>query len=487
VRFSVLRGGLGRPPDAPRCCGGKAAAGKVTEYRLEEQSRIEPQRRYIERRAEELLERIPFMEDAELRWTARVLRDCLPPAAQEEMLRDYSEHLELHQMRQVVEGFVPRYTEHALGALESKRFSPGTTLRDLTDEELQAMSAAEKWDLFQRDAAALHPYQVRRELARLFMCLNFDLFHDPGLGEAAVEFSAYLALLDGLRDLSDGAIERLKAQALASLQGLDLRDISGVERALTGLREAIGRAVGLVPPFDHLFSERMERWPRAAPATLPDVVNPQIREAVAGMNLPQLQNSLRVLVELMSLDEQGRELEAVRAGYRSLGDIPGEVLTSLLPHLSMRLGDRNICDFALRYRSGRLWARERVNPNVWKLLQFKDKFMLLEADNEAMDRLQAARHLSRLLLTEAYEALFDPAYQVGLARQPIYSRVLDHCLRQVTGAGTDELKSVNRQVTRMMLELEEIVPDAERPARFREIRDVIGAALRFGPVSGEGR
>jgi hypothetical protein len=151
------------------------------------------------------------------------------------------------------------------------------------------------------------------------------------------------------------------------------------------------------------------------------------------------------------------------------------------------LGDRNICDFALRYRSGRLWARERVNPNVWKLLQFKDKFMLLETDNEAMDRLQAARHLSRLLLTEAYEALFDPAYQVGLARQPIYSRVLDHCLRQVTGAGTDELKSVNRQVTRMMLELEEIVPDAERPARFREIRDVIGAALRFGPVSGEGR
>ena len=384
---------------------------------MEEQPRIEPQRQYIERRAEELLERVPFMEDGELRWTVRVLRDCLPPAVQEEMLRDYSEHLELHQMRQIVEGFVPRYTEHALLALEATRFSPGTTLGDLTDEELQAMSAAEKWDLFQRDPAALHPDQVRRELARLFMCLNFDLFHDPGLGEAVVEFSAYLALLDGLRDLSDGAIERLKADALVALQGLDLRDISGVETALTGLREAIGQAVGLVPPFDHLFGERLDRWPRAAPATLPDVVNPEIREAVAGMNLPQLQNSLRVLVELMSLDEQGRGLEEVRAGYRSLGDIPGDVLASLLPRLSMRLGDRNICDFALRYRSGRLWAREPINPNIWKLLPFKDKLMLLEMDNEAMDPLQATRQLSRLLLTERYELLFDPAYQVGLTSQ----------------------------------------------------------------------
>jgi hypothetical protein len=454
---------------------------------MEEQPRIEPQRRYVERRAEELLERIPFMEDGELRWTVRVLRDCLPPALEKAMLQDYSEHLELHQMRQVVGSFVRRYTEHALESLEAKRFSPGASLGDLTDEELQAMSAAEKWDLLRQDAAALHPDQVRRELARLFMCLNFDLFHDPSLGEAAVEFSVYLALLDGLRDLSDGAIGRLKADALGALQGLDLRDISGVERALTGLRETIGQAVGLAAPFDHLFAERLERWPRAAPAALPDVVDPQISEAVAGMNLQQLQNSLRVLVELMSLDEQSRELEGVRAGYRSLGDIPGDVLAGLLPRLSMRLGDRNICDFALRYRSGRLWARERVNPNVWKLLPFKDKFMLLEADNEAMDRLQAARHLSRLLLTEAYEVLFDPAYQVGLTREPIYHRVLDHCMRQVSDADPGELGSLNRQVTRMMLELEEMVADTERPARFREIRDVIGAAFRFGPAPEGGR
>jgi len=451
---------------------------------MEEQARIAPQRTYIERRAEELLERIPFMEDAELRWTVRVFRDCLPSVAQKEMLQGYSEHLELHQMRQVVGGFIPRYTEHALEALEAKRSTLGTSLRDLTDEELQGMSVAEKWGLVQHDASALHPHQLRRELARLFMCLNFNLFHDPGLGEAAAEFNAYLDLSEELGKLSDTTIEGLREQAITTLRGLDFRDASPVEEVLTSLREAIGRAVGLVPPFDHLFSERMERWPRTPPAELSEVVNPEIKTAVEGMNLQQLQSSLRVLVEIMSLEEQQRQLEAIRSGYRSFGEIPAEALVTLLPRLSMRLGDRNICDFALRYRSGRLWARERVNPNAWKLLPFKDKFLLLETDNDAMDLLQTVRHLSRLLLTERYDLLFDPAYQVGLTYQPLYHHVLDRCMGQLREA--DELKSLNRQVTRMMLELEEIVPDGERSGRFLAIREVIGTRLKFGPIPEKG-
>jgi hypothetical protein len=450
---------------------------------MEERSRIPPQRRYIERRAEGLLERIPFMEDAEVRWTVRVLRDCLPPTQQEEMLGDFSEHLQLHQMRHLVKGFVSRYTEHALEALEAKRFTPGTSLQDLTDEELQSMSAAEKWGLLARDTAALQPYQVRRELARLFVCLGFDLFHDPGLGEAAVEFNAYFDVLERLRRLDDRVIEGLKEQALAALSGVDFRDASAVDAVLATLREAIGRGSGFAPPFDHLFQERMARWPRTPPPELPEVLNPQISQAVGGMNLSQLQTSLRVLVELMGLEEQRRELEPLRSRYKSLGDIPADALTALLPRLSMRLGDRNICDFALRYRSGRLWAREPIDPEVWKLLPFKDKFMILEVDNEAMDFLQAARHLSRLLLTERYELLFDPAYQVGLTHQPIYQRVLDHCMTGLRNA--DDLPSLNRQVTRMMLELEEMVPDAERPRRFLALREVIGTGLRFTPAPGE--
>ena len=448
---------------------------------MEEHPRIESQRRYIERRADELLERIPFMRETELRWTVRVFRDCLSTAAQEEMLRDYSEYLELHQMRHVVKSFIPRYTQHALEALEAKRFTPATSLGDLTDEELQAMSAAEKWSLLANDPSSLDPDQVRRELARLFVCHNFDLFHDPGLGEAAVEFNAYLDLLERLGRVPKEEVEGLKHQVVAALRGLDHRDVSLVQAALTTLREAIGRSVGLIPPFDHLLSERLERWPRTAPTELRTVVNPEIRAAVEEMNLEQLRTSLRVLVELMNLEEQRRELAPLQAVYRSLDEIPEEALTTLLPHLSMRLGDRNICDFALRYRSGRLWARERVDPEVWKLLLLQDKLTVLETDNDAMDHLQVSRHLARLLLTERYELLFDPAYQVGLMHKPVYRRVLARCM----GEDPNELKRLNRQVTKMMLELEEILPDGERPARFRDIREVIGNGLKLGPVSEE--
>ncbi len=278
-------------------------------------------------------------------------------------------------------------------------------------------------------------------------------------------------------------IDGLKDQAVATLRGLDHRDVSLVQPALTTLREAIGRSVGLIPPFDHLLSERLESWPRTAPTELRTVVNSEIRAAVEGMNPEQLRTSFRVLVELMNLEEQTQELASLRTTYRSLDEIPGEALTALLPQLSMRLGDRNICDFALRYRSGRLWARERENPEVWKLLPLQDKFLVLEGDNEAMDHLQVSRHLARLLLTESYELLIDPAYQVSLTQQPIYRRVLAYCMGEVRDP--DQLRRLNRQVTKMMLELEEVLPDDERQARFRNIREVIGNGLKLGPVSEE--
>jgi hypothetical protein len=480
--------GAGNPPTLPdplREGQGREPTGVDAEVEedleMESHPRIERQRQYLEQRAENLLERVAYMDDAELRWTVRLFRDCLPVAEQQEMLRDYSEHLGLHQMRQVVEGFVQSYTEYSLGALEAKRSTPGTRLQDLTDEELQSMSATEKWSLLKVDSSALRPHQLRRELARLFLCLNFDLFHDTALGEAAVEFNAYLDLLERLAGTPDAAIERLRDEVISAMGSLDRRDVPAVENMLNAVRETIGRSVGLTPPFDHLFAERMERWPRTAPAEVAAVVDLQIQAAVEGMNLAQLQTSLRVLLEVMSLEEQRREIEPLQARYRALDEIPAEALVALLPHLSMRLGDRTICDFALRYRSGRLWALGKVNPQVWKSLSFQDRFMLLEADNEAMDLLQASRLLSRLLLTERYELLVDPAYQVGLTYQPIYRRVVDRCMGEFQDAA--QLGPLNRQVTRMMLELEDLVPENERAARFVQVREAIGTGVKVGSPS----
>jgi hypothetical protein len=38
----------------------------------------------------------------------------------------------------------------------------------------------------------------------------------------------------------------------------------------------------------------------------------------------------------------------------------------------------------------------------------------------------------------------------------------------------------------MMLELEEVVPDAEKPGRFLEIHELIGTGLKSGPTPREG-
>ena len=104
--------------------------------------------------------------------------------------------------------------------------------------------------------------------------------------------------------------------------------------------------------------------------------------------------------------------------------------------------------------------------------------MLLEADNQAMDLLQVSRQLSRLLLTDRYDLLFDPAYQVGLTHEPIYRRVLDHCMKEL--GDSPKRDGLNRQVTRMMLEIEDLVPEEERAARFLQIREVIGTGVKLG-------
>ncbi len=46
-----------------------------------------------------------------------------------------------------------------------------------------------------------------------------------------------------------------------------------------------------------------------------------------------------------------------------------------------------------------------------------------------------------------------------------------------------QLGDLNRQVTRMMLELEDLVPEKERAARFAQIREAIGTGVKLGSPS----
>jgi hypothetical protein len=444
---------------------------------MEEHPRIDAQRRYIAERAQTLVARLPDMGDEELRYGLRVLADCLLPEEQADLIAGYSEHLPLPQIQAFAERFIPRYTTRALADLEAKRFTPGDRLADLTDEELQSMSGAEKWSLLVADPSGLSLPRLRRELARLFMCGTYDLFHDTGAAEAAVEFPVYHRLQEALTGLPPDAITGLTAAILREAEPLAGDDPDRAEAALRMAQSAIGRAAGLPEPFEALFGGQMAKLPLETPDQLPPYIPPELAEGVSGMALPALQSSLRVLCDLMSLEEIQRELGPLQERYASLAAIPREALVKTLPPLAARLGDRRLTDFVERYRSGRLWARPGLSPQVWQLLPFGQKLGLLEADNDAMDVAQAARHLCKVFCCPRYELLADSGYHLELLRGQLYPSILDRCILEFARPPHEErLRDLTRSVTRLMLEMEE-GEAAQRPERLLRIRQQIGEAL----------
>jgi hypothetical protein len=158
---------------------------------MDHHARIESKRRHVRQRAQDLLERVGRMDDEELRWTVRLFVDCLPPEQRAACLGAYDERWPIEERRAFVAAFVPRYTALALAALDRAEAAGADSLASLTDEDLQGMSLAEKWALLAQGPDGCRSDQLRRELARLFMCKSYDLFHDAGLSEAAVEYPAY--------------------------------------------------------------------------------------------------------------------------------------------------------------------------------------------------------------------------------------------------------------------------------------------------------
>jgi hypothetical protein len=179
-----------------------------------------------------------------------------------------------------------------------------------------------------------------------------------------------------------------------------------------------------------------------------------------------------------------------------MAEIPPEDLGTLLPRLLRRMGDRRITDFAERYRSGRMVAERKVDPGVWEMLPFAERLAILERDNRTMDIVQAARHLAKIFFSFQYEMLFDAGFHVDLLRSPHYQELVNRLIdrfpaephRKPEGRPLGEL---TQTVTRMMLQLETMPPEA-RAAGLQEVRTVIATALGLPdnltyPAGKEGR
>jgi len=459
-------------------------------------SRIETQRRFIEQRAEELLERVNQMDEEELRWVVRVFADCLSRDQRAARLGEYSEHWSLDRLRRFVSNFILQYTELALEDLRCKAATQGTRLADLTNEELQGMSLAEKLNLLAKDPGGLRPDQVRRELARLFMCKSFELFHDVGLSEAVVEFPAYHQVRDALERQSDGTVGSLLRMVLDRYGRLGHGTPQDVGTVLTEIREAIGERLGIRVPVDQLFADQMVKLPQEGPDEGLRSTRREASQAISGMSAEDLATTFLVLTDLMSLREWEEHLLPLQRTYGSLAAIPPGSLRRLLSRLLKRIGNRRITDFAERYRSGKLMVEHRVNRGVWKALSFSERLAILEKDNRAMDITQVARHMAKIFFSFHYDVLFDAGFQVDLLRVPGYQDLLNRLIAASPGGPHahvewPQFEELTQSVTRMMLELESLAPEA-RPVRFQEIRTLIAAALDCAdgfvyPSSKEGR
>ena len=443
---------------------------------MDRRTRIAAKRRYIRQRAQDLLGRVVRMDDEELRWTVRVFADCLTPRERAECLGPYDERWPLEERRRLVATFIRRYTEVALAALDRAQIVTGDGLATLTDEDLQGMALVEKWQRVADDPAGLRPDQLRRELARLFMCKSFDLFHDAGLSEAAVEYPVYHRVREALEAQPDAVIADLVMVAASLADRLRSRNAREVEDALAEVRGAIGQRLGIVVPPDRIFAGQMRRLPVDHSAPSEEPASPDPRPAPPEMPGADLSTALLVAADLMTQREVEEHLLPLRRQFRSIADVPGPELRALLTRIWTLLGDRRLTDFAERYRSGRMVAEHKVAPEIWRLLPQSEQRAMLERDNRAMDVGQAARHLAKIFFSYQYDMLCDAGFHVDLLRSPRYQQLVHRLAACESGADARRLAVLTETVTLQMLELEILASDA-RGTRLQAIRTLIAATL----------
>jgi hypothetical protein len=141
------------------------------------------------------------------------------------------------------------------------------------------------------------------------------------------------------------------------------------------------------------------------------------------------------------------------------------------------LAGRGLTDFAERYRSGRMVADRKLDPQIWEMLTSEERLSLLERDNRAMDAAQSARHLVKILFSYTPDALFDADFHRDLLRHPTYQRLVNRLAGMMERGQEDSgLGALTSSVTRMMLELAAASP-AEQPGRLQAIRIAIAASL----------
>lgn len=428
--------------------------------------RIEQMRRFILTREQEVLSKIAEMPDDQLRWIVRVFFDCLDETSRTVCLEDYSEHLPLERMQAFVASFVPQYTQLALADLDLRAQVEGSGLNSLTEEELQSMSCAEKWYLLAAEDAGLTVPQLRRELARFLFCRTMDLYNEPSLPMASIEFPSYFEIQESLATLPPEEVQGLTGRILPKTQELDKALGRDAEEILRAVREEIAQAISLDKPLESLFDGAMRRINLGGK----DMAEETPSADTEGMSREELQVSVKALTELVRVEEMHRVLSPLKDRYPSFSEIPEAELKDLVQSLVQQLEGRTILSFTNRYQSGCMVMRQSVSSEVWALMPDEERLQLLSKDNACMDAPQMARHISRIFMSYQYQMLHDATIQMSFVNESLYhtlqERIIEAYQKQSNQEGLGEF---NGEVTVRMLEVERAIPE-DRHALLLEVR-----------------
>jgi hypothetical protein len=435
--------------------------------------------RQVDDRERQLLDALGDMAPEEMRWTVRLLADALSPLQWRTLLAGYHEGLLPEQQREFLARFIPECTRLAILDLEAVHGGETGGLADLTDFDLQNISCLEKWALIAQAPRALDPARTARELARVAMCLTPNLTADPSLPRAAIEFSLYFRLQQALGGLSADEIYRL-ADATALGMGR-LAAAPSRDAPLKTIRQEIGHAAGLAGSIRDLLGPSMEPLPRQvfppAQGAIPaDDLPAETGRELEALGAEELRAHLQLQTDQLCLHDAHEILGPIRKQYPDLARVPAPELRALVARLALLLRGRSLCDFFLRYRTGRFLALPPLSGEVWSLLPHAERLQLLEQDNGALDIVQTARHLAKFLLSPDYPILADIDAQRRLVSSPGYHEVVQHLVQLPPQDGAPGVFAVNRRVTGMALAMEES-PREERGPQLEAIRRTIGEAL----------
>jgi hypothetical protein len=446
--------------------------------------------RQLEDREQQFLQGLDDMGPDEMRWLVRFLADALTKERWQTLLAGYHESLPSERMRPFMERLIPECTQLAILDLHAKREADPESLHSLTDTDLQAMSVTEKWQMVAREPRALDPRRTARELARLALCLQADLLHDAMLPRAVIEFPVYFQLQEALKHLPADEISRLSDAAAAGVSAMDRLPAAEAADRLAALRQEIARAAGFTAPVQEFLGASMDRLPRELfpPATHEEPSSDQLADTerqLEALSPEELRLNLQILADQMSLQEFQELLGPHRSRYPSLGQMPAEALRRLVATLATSLGERALCDFIQRYRTGKFLATPPLNSEVWSLLPQEERLRLLERDNAAMDIAQVARHLAKILMSHEYQVLDDNLAQMAIVTSPAYQDAVQRLTRLGDQDGVPTLLTLNRAVTRQVLAMEH-APREGRGEALAQIRSLIGRGLGLSEAERSG-